>query len=188
MALLGATSQVEGVLRLGVDILTVVGVRTEERAILLLRHLGEALVEHHADHRLGIVLQQVVHGLLGLVVHGVMLHGDGDAALLQLLVLVEDIDGLVVVGHGHIDDGRGVLELLHVAPETLDLGLGMIDIDVTDDDDGLVAWVIPLVIVVAELIVLEVVYHRHQTDGQTLAILRTRILKRKRTLEDTHRG
>ena len=108
-----------------------------------------------------------------------MLHGDGDAALLQLLVLV---------GHGHIDDGRGVLELLHVAPETLDLGLGMIDIDVTDDDDGLVAWVIPLVIVVAELIVLEVVYHRHQTDGQTLAILRTRILKRKRTLEDTHRG
>ena len=117
-----------------------------------------------------------------------MLHGDGDAALLQLLVLVEDIDGLVVVGHGHIDDGRGVLELLHVAPETLDLGLGMIDIDVTDDDDGLVAWVIPLVIVVAELIVLEVVHHRHQTDGQTLAILRTRILKRKRALENTHRG
>ena len=47
----------------------------------------------------------------------------------------------------------------------------MVDIDITDNYDSLVVRAVPLVIVVAELLILEVVNDRHQSDRQADTIL-----------------
>ena len=92
-----------------------------------------------------------------------------------LLVLVDDHDGFGIVGHQLVHDGSGVLGVGHGAEELLDLGLGLVDIHVTDHDDTLVGGMVPLLVVVAQFLGLEVVDDRHQSDGVSFSVLRTRV-------------
>ena len=59
----------------------------------------------------------------------------------------------------------------------------MVHIDITHYDDSLIIRTIPFLIVGTQCLGLEAVDDRHQTDGQTLAILRTRIGLRQGTLQ-----
>ena len=114
-----------------------------------------------------------------------MLHEKRDARLLTFLVLVDDNDRLCVVGHGLIDEGSLVGGVLDATEELLDLSLGLVDIDVTDDDNSLVIGVIPFVVIVDELLTLEVVDDGHQTNRITSSVLRARVEFLEVTLEHT---
>ena len=104
-----------------------------------------------------------------------MLEHVGNLAILLLLVLVDDDNGLLVVGHGLIHYLSGVGIQHAVLKQVLDLGLDVVHVHVTHDDEGLVVGTIPLVVVVAQHLVGEVVHNLHQTDGHALAVLRTRV-------------
>ena len=117
-----------------------------------------------------------------------MLHHHPDVSHLHLLVLLIDIDSLLIVGHSlrhHL--GRIGIDL-DACEEFLDLILHMVHIDITHYDDSLIIRTIPLLIVGTQCLGLEAVDDRHQTDGQTLAILRTRIGLRQGALQHALRG
>ena len=92
-----------------------------------------------------------------------MLEHELHDAKLLLHILLDHDDGLVVVRHGigldlgGIGAGSGdVLE--HLA----DLGLGVIHVHITHDDQSLVVGTVPLVIVIAQHLVGEVVHYVHR--------------------------
>ena len=89
------------------------------------------------------------HGLLGVVV------GNHDGLLVVVHAVVDALGG--ILGHG---DGREHL---------LYLCLGAVHVDVAHHDDGLQVGAVPLVVIVAQNLVGEVVHHRHQTDGHAVA-------------------
>ena len=92
-----------------------------------------------------------------------MLHEDQQHVGLHLLVLLEDIDRLLIVGH-RLRDDLGCIGRHHdTAEEFLHLGLEVVDIDVTNHDDGLVVWTIPLTVVGTQGLGLEAVNNAHQT-------------------------
>ena len=88
-----------------------------------------------------------------------------------LLILVDDNDRLSVVRHLFCYDRSLVGWILERAEEFLDLLLGVVNINVTNYDDGLVVGMIPLLIVVAQFLRLEVVDYRHESDRIAYAIL-----------------
>ena len=104
-----------------------------------------------------------------------MLHEHHQLVHLQLLVLLEDVDGLLIVGHllGH--HLRSLGAHFDAAEEFLHFGLNVVYVNVAHDDDGLVVRAIPLLVVLHQLLALEVVDDAHQTDGHALAILRARV-------------
>ena len=112
-----------------------------------------------------------------------MLHHHPDVSHLHLLVLLIDIDSLLIVGHSlrhHL--GRIGIDL-DAGEEFLDLCLHVVHIDIAHYDDGLIIRTIPFLIVGTQCLGLEAVDDRHQTHGQTLAILRTRIGLRQGALQ-----
>ena len=76
-----------------------------------------------------------------------MLHHDQHLTHLHLLVLLEDVDGLGIIGHGLCHDLRGVGIHLDAAEELAYLRLDMIDVNIADNDDGLIVGSVPLVVV-----------------------------------------
>ena len=113
-----------------------------------------------------------------------MLHGSEDDAHLLLLVLTDEIDALVVVGNGHNLYLRSIGRHLDIAEERLDLAFDVVDVDVANDDDGLVVGTIPLAIVGAQRLRRAAVDDAHQTNGEALAIERTGIELRQQSLKD----
>ena len=100
-----------------------------------------------------------------------MLHEDEDYRHLLLLVLLANIDSLLVVGHWLVDNLGSVLRNNDAAEELLYLCLYVVNINVADNDDSLVVWTVPLVVVVAKSLWLEVVNNLHQTDRHALSVL-----------------
>ena len=118
-----------------------------------------------------------------------MLEHDGHLAVLLFLVLVDDDDGGLVVRNGLVNHLCSVgVRSGKALEELLDLGLDVVNIHITDDNQSLIVRTVPLVVVVAQLVVLEVVNNVHQTDGQALAILRAGEQRFELTLEHTHFG
>ena len=105
-----------------------------------------------------------------------MLKHDLHHIVLLFLILVDHDNGFGVVGHLFVDhlcciggsSGDG-------AKHFLDFLHGVVHINVAHHNHGLVVGTIPLLIVVAEFFVFEIVDHTHQTDRHALAILRTRV-------------
>ena len=77
------------------------------------------------------------------------------------LVLVYHCDWFRVVGHGLLCHLTGFGAGLDAAEELLDECFGVGHIHVAHHDDALVLGVVPLLIVVAQLLILEIVYHAH---------------------------
>ena len=115
-----------------------------------------------------------------------MLEDDLSAVDLLLLVLVDDDDSRLVVGHGLLNHLCGVGIEFAVLEELLDLGLDVVHIHVTHDDQGLVVGTIPLVVVVTQLLVGKVINHAHQADGQALAELGIGVQGFQLALEHAH--
>ena len=104
-----------------------------------------------------------------------MLHEHDHLVDTHLLVLLEDVDGFLVVGHllGHHLRGFGAN--LDAAEEFLHLLLEVVHVNVAHHDDGLIVGTIPLLIVFLQRLGLEVVDDAHQADGHAHAVLRAGI-------------
>ena len=102
-----------------------------------------------------------------------MLEHETDIAELLLNILVNHNNGLIVVGngisfnHGSVGAGGG-----NVLEELLDFGLNVVHVNVAHNDQRLVIGAVPLVIVVAQHLIGEIVHDVHRTDDITLGILR----------------
>ena len=149
------------------------GRSTLEGRNCLLAHLSQSVVQHRPYQGVHIVATQVLHVTLLRIGRSV-----------TLLVEVEEHDGLfgvfldihdhrVVVVDGIVDalctdlgqgDGR---------EDLLDFLLHLVHVDVAHHYDSLQVGAIPLVIVVAQVLIGEVVHDVHRADGHAVLILRT---------------
>ena len=105
---------------------------------------------------------------------------------LLLFVLVYDDDRLFVVWNLLCYNLLCVRIERNVAEHFLDFLFCTVNVNVAYNDDSLIVWAIPLVVVVAENLWSKVVYDFHFTDRHTLAILRTRIEVFEVALKHTH--
>ena len=106
----------------------------------------------------------------------------------MFLVFVDDNDGRIVVGNILGYYGRGVCGVLHGAEKLFNLGFNVVYVHVAHNDDALVCGVIPFFIVVAQLLILKVVYHAHQSDGVAQAVFRAGIELRQVAFEHSAAG
>ena len=183
LAILGQYRQGEGIHSVGQQVAAVIGVGLYVGAVGLLGFLSQTVVEHAAHHVRSVVHYHVNHVTLHLLGEGFVLEHHGHLAVLLLLVLVDNDDGLVIVGHGLVNNLCGIGIQCHALEQLLDLGLDVVNIHITNDNQSLVVGTIPLVVVVAQLVVLEAVNHAHQTDGHAAAVLRAGIQRLELVLE-----
>ena len=143
----------------------------EEGWVGLLAHLAKTAVEHGAYEVVYVVGANILLVVLLAVGRGIVLHiemGHDDGLLLVLL----DVDyHALVVGHGVVDALGRVDGLGNLREECLDFLFYLVDVDVAHDDDGLQVGAIPLVVVVAQVLVGEVVDDIHGADGQAVFVL-----------------
>ena len=176
LAVFGQNDKVESVFSLGKDVVAIVSTSLQIRTVGLQGFLFEALVEHVASHVDGIFHYHVADVAFYLIGDWVILVHNLNDVVLLFLVLVDDKDGLGIVGHLDVNHlgciGGGTWDR---AEHLLNLGLGAVNVDVTNYHDSLIVGAIPLVVVVANLVILEVVDNAHQADGHALAIFRARI-------------
>ena len=175
LAFLGHTNQFEAVLGLRQQILAIVSICLEEGAALLLCHLVQALAHHARDHIRQIALDKIAKISFLLFREGIVLHHNHQLTHLHFLILIEDIDSLAVVGNGLSNYLGSIGVNLDTTKEFLNLSLHVININITNYDDGLIVWTIPLVIVGLKSSGFEAIDDRHQTDRHAQTILRTRI-------------
>ena len=135
---LGHGSQGEGVLGLGVDVLTVADISSHVGAVGLQGTLAETVGEHLAKGAVHIAVDVEERSVLQAVGEHVLLNHHLHHRLLEFLILVDDHDGLGIVGNLLVNHGSGILRILDVAEELLDLGFHLVDVNVADDDDALV--------------------------------------------------
>ena len=177
-----------GALGLGDEEVIVLDRGLHERRLRLHHQLVEALADHHVHHADGIVHDQVVQVALHLVRIGLVLLEDIGHRVRLFLVLHDGDDRLGVVLHGNIVALRRVHRLRDGPEDVLDLRLDRVDVDVADDHDTLLVRTVPLLIVVAERLVREVVHDLHQADGHTDRVLVVRVDDRQELLVHTHLG
>ena len=138
----------------------------------LLTQFGETVVEHGADQAVDVIAAQV--GLAVLL--GV---GRGVAFLIQvaqddgLLGILPDGDNhLVVVIHGIVDALSRFLGHGDGRENLLDFLLHLVHVDVTHDDDGLQVGAVPLLVIVAQVLIGEMVDDVHRADGHAVLVFR----------------
>ena len=189
-ALFGHGFQGEGIHRLGdSQVAAVIAISPVKGAVRLLSHVAQAGVEHACCHSLEVAQHNVVQIEFFLAGNSGVLEHDGYLTVLLFFILINNDDGILVVGNflvnhlGCIGTGGG-----NILEELLDLCLDVINVNITHDYQGLVVGTIPLVVVVTQLIILEVVNDIHQADGQTLAILRVGEQCLELALQHTHLG
>ena len=98
---------------------------------------------------------------------------------LLLLILVDNIDGRIIIRYFYLLNLSGILRYLDTGEEFLDLSFDMIYIYITHDDNSLIVWAIPFAIVSTESFWLTTIDNAHQTDRETVAILFALIELRK---------
>ena len=185
---LGRDVEREGIFGLREEVVVITQSGHEEGAILLLTHFAEAAVEGLAHHRDHVAVEQTEHRATVFLGDDVGFEHDRDGSRGLFLVLVDDVDGLRIVGHGVGLILRGVGGHGHGTEDLLHLGFDLCGVDVAHDHHALQVGTIPLLIIGTEKIGLEVVDDRHQTDGKTMAVLATGIEFGQAALENAHRG
>ena len=108
-----------------------------------------------------------------------MLHINLEEINLLLLILVNNIDGCIIISYFNLLYLSGILRHLDTREEFLNLSFDMINIYITHDDNCLIVWAIPLAIVSAESFWLTAIDNAHQTDRKTVTILFALIELRK---------
>ena len=93
-----------------------------------------------------------------------MLIHEVDHSAVLLLVLLNVDDWFLVVRNREVFACSGVCWHLDVGEHLLYLVLNLVNIDVAHDNESLEVWTIPLVVVVAEVVVLEVHDYVHCSD------------------------
>ena len=105
-----------------------------------------------------------------------------------LFVLLRDIDGLCVVGHGHVFHLGGISRHFHSLKEFFDEGLGVVYVNVTHDDDTLVVWAVPFFVIGLQGGRVAAVHYAHQTDRHAVAVFGAGEKLRQGTLLHTGGG
>ena len=108
-----------------------------------------------------------------------MLHINLEEINLLLLILVDNVDGRIIIRYFYLLNLSGILRYLDTREEFLDLSFDMIYIYITHDDNSLIVWAIPFAIVSTESFWLTTIDNAHQTDRETVAILFALIELRK---------
>ena len=88
-----------------------------------------------------------------------------------LLILLDGNNHLVVVCHRIVDALGRILMRLDLAKELLDFLLHLIHIEITHHDDSLEVWAIPLLVIITQVLVREVIDDVHISDRKTVLIL-----------------
>ena len=154
----------------------------------LLLQLVQTAVEHRGDESVHIVAAQVSLVVLLRVGRGRPLHVEVAEHDGLLLILLDADNHRVVVVHRIVDALGGVLRHGDGGEELLDFPLHLVHVDVAHDDDGLQVGPIPLIIIVAQVLIGEVVYDIHRTDGHTVLILRALVDLRHGLLHESLHG
>ena len=165
------TDKTEGTLGRREQEVAVVGTCLKEWAVSFLGNLGIACTQHRGNHIVHVSLHEIAHVALHRIRDGRMLHKDIEDIILLLLVLVDYVDGCIIIGNFHRLNLGGIGRHLDAREELLDLVLDMVDIYITHDDDCLIVWAIPLAVVSTQGFRLAAVDDAHQSDRETVAIL-----------------
>ena len=171
IVLLTTDAQAEGILGAGHEELAILHRRTHERRISHLLFLSQAAVEHIGYQTADVILTLILHGVLQAIGSCLALHIEMTEDDRLLLVLLDGDDHLVVVGHWIVDTLGRILVSLDLAEEFLYLLLHLIHVEVAHHHDGLQVGAIPLLVVVTEVLVREVIHDVHIADRQTVLVL-----------------
>ena len=106
----------------------------------------------------------------------------------MFFVLVDQIDGLSVVGHGIELVGSGVFLCLDGREDGFDFSFYLIHVDISHHDDALQVGAVPFLVVGAQEGGFEVVDDAHQSDGHAFAVARARVEFGQLAVEDAHHG
>ncbi len=131
----------------------------------LLAEFGKTVVEHGRDEAFNVIVVQVFDGVL-LVVGGdvvFLIEVTKNDGLFGVFLNIDN--HLFVVGHGIVDALGATLGQRNGREEFLDFLLDLIHIDIAYDDDGLQVRTVPLLVIVAQVLVWEVVDDVHRADG-----------------------
>ena len=160
----------EALLGLAYDVLAKLGTSLHEWCIGFLCKLGQTLVEGHGDD----VLKDAGHiadlRKLDSIGQWVGLVHDSKDVVVLLGVTGYSHQGFLVVLNWEIYAFCFILGVMDIRPKSLNLLLHSIDINISDNENTLQVGTIPLVIVVTQFVVGEIVNHRHQADRHTLGI------------------
>ena len=105
-----------------------------------------------------------------------------------LLVLLDGDNHLVIIVHRIVDALGRILVCLNLTKELLDFPLHHIHVEVTHHHDGLQVGAIPLLIVVTQVLVREVIHDVHIADRQTVLILAALVYLRHHILHHALHG
>ena len=180
--------EVEGTLGLREDVVAVAASCIHKRAAFLFGDLRETAVEQRQRGTFHIIINKVRHILLQRVGIGIVFEHHLYTRRALLLVLVDDDNGFLRVGHGLSYDRCCILGVRDVGEEFLDHRFGVVYVDITHDDESLIGGMIPLLIVVAQLLRTEVIDNRHQTDGIAHTVFRIGIEGRQVAFQHTTAG
>ena len=114
-----------------------------------------------------------------------MLHNQFYRRSLILLILVNNNYWFCCIWNFLINNRSLVLRILDSCKEFLYFCFYMVNINISYNDNSLVRWMIPLVIVINKFLSLEIVNNTHQTNWIAKSILATRIESRKIALKHT---
>ena len=100
-----------------------------------------------------------------------MFHQHLHDVIALLLILVDHVDGLIIIGH-RVCCHQGAILRQHDGREQLFyLLLYLVHIDITHHDDSLVVRTVPLLVISLQEGTLEVVDNLHQTDRHAVTVL-----------------
>ena len=116
-----------------------------------------------------------------------MLEHQLDDVLLLFLVFLNGEDSLWCVGHGLFHHRSGIGWHLDVAENLLDFLLGAVYVNVAHHHNGLVVRTVPLLVVVAQSLGLEVVDNLHQSDRHAVTVFAVGIELGQTTFKHTLR-
>ena len=88
-------------------------------------------------------------------------------------VTVRSHNHLIIVADGIINALGGILRCRNLSEKLLNLPLGTVHINVADNNNRLQVRTIPLLVVVAQILIGEVIYNIHRADRQTVLVFRT---------------
>ena len=186
-AVLGNGAQGKCLNSLREQVVAVFGLSAHVRTVRILGQLSQTGVEHAHGTAGQVVRDEIHHRVLQRVGESLVLEHQLNDILLLLLVLLNHVDSLGIVGHHFLHHRCRVLGHLDVAEDIFDLLLNQVDIHVAHHHDGLVVGAVPLLVVVAQSLGLEVVDNLHQSDRHAVTVFAVGIELGQTTLKHTLR-
>ena len=168
--------------------MSVANLSSHEWALCFLCIFCETCVEHVVGGALYVFAYKVVYCCLCLFWHCIMLEHHCQHGCFLLLVLVNDDNRLAVVGHSLGNHRFRVFGHFYSSEEFLYLSFHVVDVNIAYYNDALVVWSVPCLVVVAQELRLEIVYHAHQSYWHAESVFAIGVNFRQVALQQTLNG